>query len=307
MSSNSNLATAPAVPGTETPATPEIDHFKGYEVVLRPDTSWLAIELMGIWHYRDLVSLLVWRDFVSKYKQTILGPLWFIIQPVLLTLVFTIIFGKVAKLPTDGVPPMLFYLCGQLGWNYFAQNFASNSGSLVTNAALFSKVYFPRLVVPLAAIISNLLAFAIQTATFFAFFLFYKFVLHAGGFGLDWRVVFLPLLVLQSAVFSLAVGLLMSALTAKYRDLTHLSPLIIQVWMYATPVIFPLSKFPLQWQWLVALNPMTSIVESFRLVMLGTGTVEPSQLFVSIVLTLVLLVAGLLLFGKVEKTFVDTV
>jgi lipopolysaccharide transport system permease protein len=278
-----------------------------YEITLRPDTSWLRLELKEIWHYRDLFSLLVWRDFVAKYKQTVLGPLWFIVQPLTMTLVFTIIFGRVAGLSTDGLPPMLFYLCGQLGWNYFAQTFASNSATLVGNAGLFSKVYFPRLVVPLSAVASNLFAFLIQAATFGAFFLYFKFVARAGSFGLDWRAVFLPLLILQTALLSLGVGLLMSALTAKYRDLAHASGLLIQVWMYATPVIYPLSKFPEKWKWVVALNPMTAIVESFRLTLLGTGTVEPRYLACSIALTLIFLVLGLLLFGKVERTFVDTV
>lgn len=278
-----------------------------FEVTLRPNSSWLQLELKGIWQYRDLLSLLVWRDFVAKYKQTVLGPLWFIIQPLSMSVIFTVIFGTVAKLSTDGLPPLLFYLCGQLGWNYFAQSFNSSSASLVNNAGLFSKVYFPRLVVPLSSLVSNLLTFCIQATTFFAFFIYYKYGLHVGGFNLDWHAVFLPLLVLQSAALSLGLGLFMSALTAKYRDLVHVSPLLIQLWMYATPVIIPLSKFPKEWQWVVALNPMTSIVESFRLMLLGTGTVEPLYLVSSVAFTLVALVAGMLLFGKVEKTFVDTV
>ena len=284
-----------------------IDRTHEIETILRPDTSWLKLELHGIWQFRDLLSLLIWRDFVAKYKQTILGPLWFIIQPLMLTLVFTIIFGKVAGMSTDGLPPMLFYLCGQLGWNYFALNFASNSATLVTNAPLFSKVYFPRLVVPISALVSNLFAFLIQVATFFAFFIYFKYFLKSLSFGLDWRIVILPLVILHTAVLSLGVGLLMSALTAKYRDLTHVSGLLIQVWMYASCVIFPLSKFPEKWQWVVALNPMTAIIESFRLILLGTGTVTAGYLVGSIVVTGVTLIAGLLLFGKVEKTFVDTV
>jgi len=278
-----------------------------FEVTLRPNTSWLQLELKGIWHYRDLLSLLVRRDFVAKYKQTVLGPLWFIIQPLIMSVVFTIIFGKVMKLSTDGLPPLLFYLCSQLGWNYFAQNFNSNSATLVNNAGLFGKVYFPRLVVPLASLVSNLITFVIQAATFFAFFIYFKYVLKSGNFHLDWHVVFLPLLVLQSAALSLGLGLFMSALTAKYRDLVHLSPLLIQVWMYATPVIYPLSEFSEKWRWVVALNPMTSIVESFRFMLLGTGTVEPLYQLCSIAFTVVILIVGLLLFGKVEKTFIDTV
>jgi len=278
-----------------------------FEITLRPNTGWLQLELKEIWQYRDLLSLLVWRDFVAKYKQTILGPLWFIIQPLMMSVVFTVVFGNVAKLSTDGLPKMLFYLCGQLGWNYFAQNFNASSATLVNNAGLFSKVYFPRLVVPLSTLISNLLTFFIQAATFLAFYVYYKYFLQTGGFGMDWRVIFLPLLVLQSAALSLGLGLFMSALTAKYRDLVHLSPLLIQLWMYATPVIIPLSEFPEKWRWVVALNPMTSIVESFRLMLLGTGTVQPLYLALSVGFTVLILAAGVLLFGKVEKTFVDTV
>jgi lipopolysaccharide transport system permease protein len=276
------------------------------EIVLRPETSWLELELKEIWSYRDLLLLLIWRDFVAKYQQTALGPLWFIIQPVLMTLVFTVIFGHVAGLSTDGLPPLLFYLCGQLGWSYFAANFNSNSAIFVNNAALFNKVYFPRLVVPLSALASNLFAFLIQAMTFLAFFVYFKYFLRTGSFGMDWRAVFLPLLVLQTAALSLGVGLLCSALTAKYRDLVHLMYVLIQVWMFATPVILPLSKFPAKWQWIVALNPMTPIVESFRLLLLGTGTVLPQQILCSLAVTFLALVAGLLLFARVDKTFVDT-
>ena len=278
-----------------------------FEIVLRPDAGWRSLEIASLWQYRDLLSLLVWRDFVSKYKQTILGPLWFIIQPLCMTLVFTVIFGKIAGLSTDGLPPVLFYLCGQLGWNYFAQNFSANSATFVNNAGLFGKVYFPRLVVPLAALISNLFAFAIQVATFVCFYVYFKYGRGVGGFGMDWHVVLLPLLVLQTAVLSLGVGLVMSALTAKYRDLTHLSALLIQIWMYATPVIYPLSKFPVKWRWVAAVNPMTPIVEGYRLLLLGVGTVEPVDLVMSVVTSAVVLVAGLLLFGRIEKTFVDII
>ena len=278
-----------------------------YEIVLRPETSWLNLELRGMWHYRDLLLLLVWRDFSSKYKQTILGPLWFILQPLLMTLVFTVIFGRVAGLSTDGLPPLLFYLCGQLGWNYFAANFNSNSATLVNNAALFSKVYFPRLIVPLSALISNIFAFGIQFVTFVFFYLYFKGTMEPAAFSINWHVAFLPLLLLLTALLSLGIGLLMSAITAKYRDLMHISALIIQIWMYATPVIIPLSQFPKKWQWVIALNPMTAIVESYRFMLLGNGTVHPDHLIYSVAVTFLLLAAGLLAFGRVEKTFVDTV
>ncbi len=277
------------------------------EVVLRANRRWLSLDLKELWQYRDLVALMVRRDFVAKYSQTILGPLWFIVQPVLTTLVFTVIFGRIAGLSTDGLPPVLFYLCGQLGWTYFSQCFSANSATLINNSALFGKVYFPRLVVPLSVLISNLFAFAIQFVTFAAFFVYFKFIAQIGSFGLDWRVILLPLLVLQTALLSLGVGLLMSSLTAKYRDLNHVSSLLIQLWMYATPVIMPLSSFPTKWQWVVVLNPMTAIVESFRLMLLGTGTVEPLHLLYSIGATLLICLAGLILFHKVERTFIDTV
>jgi lipopolysaccharide transport system permease protein len=224
-----------------------------------------------------------------------------------MTLVFTVIFGWVAGLSTDGLPPLLFYLCGQLGWNYFAANFNSNSATLVNNAALFSKVYFPRLIVPLSALVSNIFAFGIQFVTFICFYAYFKAGVHAASFGMNWHALLLPLVILQTALLSLGVGLLMSALTAKYRDLTHISTLIIQVWMYITPVIIPLSKFPEKWRWVVALNPMTTVVESCRLMLLGSGTVHPDHLIYSIAMTFIFLAAGLLAFGRIEKTFVDTI
>lgn len=276
------------------------------EVVIRPTKGIGAIDLHGLWRYRDLLSLLVWRDFVSKYKQTILGPLWFILQPLLTTLIFTLIFGKVANLGTDGLPGVLFYLCGLVPWNYYAQNFNSISGTFVNNANLFGKVYFPRLVVPISALISNLLAFSIQLATFFVFYAIYK-VRGIGSFGVTWEILWLPLLTLHVAAFSLGVGLWLSALTAKYRDLSHLGPLLVQLWMYATPIILPLSGFPLKWRWLIALNPLTPVVEAFRHALLGSGTVVFEHMVYSIIVTTVILISGLLLFGRVQKTFVDTI
>ena len=282
-----------------------------FEVTLRPEMGGVHLGLGGLWRYRDLLLLMVWRDFSARYRQTILGPLWFLLQPLLMTLVFTVVFGRIAGLSTDGLPPLLFYLCGQLAWNYFAQNLTANSTTLSTNAGLFSKVYFPRLIVPLSAVISNLFAFLIEAATFAAFFLYFRHEPGPHRFFVDWRVVFLPLLLLQIALLSLGVGLLMSALTAKYRDLAHVTGLMVQVWMYLTPVILPLSvilrKCPAHWQWLIALNPMASVVESFRLVLLGTGTVDPAWMAVSVGMTLAILLAGLALFARVEMTFVDTV
>jgi len=279
-----------------------------YEIVIRPTRGWLRLNLAETWQYRDLLFLLVHRDFVAKYKQTILGPAWFVLQPLLTTVVFSIIFGGIAKIPTDGLPPMLFYLAGLLGWNYFAQTFQSSSSTLVANAGLFGKVYFPRLVVPLSAVISNLFAFALQLAMLLAFWIYFKLFTSAGGlFGFSAGIVWLPLVLLQIAALSLGVGLWLSALTAKYRDFTFLSGFIIQLWMYATPVIYPLSQIPEKWRWIAVLNPMTMPVEAIRIMFLGQGTVVEAHLLLSLSMTVLLLLSGILVFNKVEKTFVDTV
>ena len=279
-----------------------------YEIVIRPTRGWLQLNLGEIWQYRDLLFLLVHRDFVAKYKQTILGPAWFVLQPLLTTVVFSIVFGEIAKIPTDDLPPMLFYLAGLLGWNYFAQTFQSTSGTLVANAGIFGKVYFPRLVVPLSAVISNLFAFALQLATLLAVWIYFKLFTSAGGlFGFSASIVWFPLVLLQVAALSLGVGLWLSALTAKYRDFTFLSGFIIQIWMYATPVIYPLSQIPEKWRWIAVLNPMTMPVEAIRIMFLGQGTVVGAYVLLSLSITVLLLLSGILVFSKVEKTFIDTV
>jgi lipopolysaccharide transport system permease protein len=287
----------------------ETDHVPtDYELVIRPTRGWLTLNLAEIWHYRDLLLLLVHRDFIAKYKQTILGPAWFILQPLLTTVVFSVIFGEIAKIPTDGLPPMLFYLTGLLGWNYFAQTFQSTSGTLLANVGIFGKVYFPRLVVPLSAVISNFFAFALQFATVLVIWIYFKLFTSAGGlFEFSAGIVWLPLILLQVAALSLGVGLWLSALTAKYRDFTFLSGFIIQIWMYATPVIYPLSQVPQKWRWISVLNPMTMPVEAIRIMFLGQGTVVWVYLLLSVIITVLLLLSGVLVFNKIEKTFVDTV
>ena len=216
-----------------------------YELLIRPTKGWFQLNIGDLWRYRDLLFLLVHRDFVAKYKQTILGPVWFILQPLMMTIVFTVIFGNVAKIPTDGLPPVLFYLTGLLGWNYFAQVFQGTSGTLVANADLFGKVYFPRLVVPLSAVLSNFLTFGLQLATLLCFWVYFKLFTSTGAaFGFSSAIVWLPLLLVQIAALSLGVGLWLSALTTKYRDFTFLTPFLVQVWMFATPVIYPLSQSP---------------------------------------------------------------
>lgn len=279
-----------------------------YIATIRASQRWLHLPIREIADYRDLLILLVRRDFVAKYKQTLLGPLWFIIQPLLTTLVFTIIFGNVAKIPTDGLPPVLFYLCGLLGWSYFAQTFSTTSTTFVTNAPLFGKVYFPRLIVPLSVTISNLIAFGLNLLIFLGFLAYFNLFTEAGQrLQFNWNVLYLPLLVLQVAATALGAGLWASALSAKYRDLTHLSAFLVTLLMYATPVIYPLSKVPQTWHWLVALNPMTMVVENFRLMFLGQATASVPLTLISAGITVSVLITGILLFQRTERTFIDTV
>ena len=279
-----------------------------YELIIQPSRGLLRIDWHGILHYRDLLFLLVRRDFVAQYKQTILGPLWFIIQPLLTTLVFTVIFGSVAKIPTDGIPPMLFYLCGMCVWSYFAACFGAISTTFITNANLFGKVYFPRIILPASVVVSKLIAFGIQLATFLIFLLYFIFFTKAGvQVHITSWIWSLPFLLVLSAALGLGVGLWISALTTKYRDLVHLATFLTQLWMYATPVVYPVSQIPDRWLWLVALNPMTGIVEAFRKAFLGSGEASLYLLGMSTSITLLLLLTGLILFSRAEKTFVDTV
>ncbi|HBR94343.1 MAG TPA: ABC transporter permease [Opitutae bacterium] len=278
----------------------------GSTLIIRPHRSWLSIDWHGLWEYRDMLRFLIIRDFVSKYKQTVLGPAWFVIQPLFMTLVFTVIFGKVAGISTDGLPQTLFYLSGLLGWNYFAQTFLATSSNLIVNANLFRKVYFPRIIVPASVTISNLIAFTIQLITFGAFWIYFKYFTEAANtFAFSpWAWLF-PVLVLQTGALSLGIGLWMSALAAKYRDLHNVSNFIIQAWMYITPVIYPLSSIPEHWRWVVNLNPMTTVVESYRLLFLGQGTLDSGLMVQSAVITIFVLLSGVIVYNRIQRNFVD--
>ena len=279
-----------------------------YEQIIEPTRGWRVIDWRALVHYRDLLYLMVRRDFVAKYKQTVLGPAWFIIQPLITTLMFTVVFGKIAKIPTDGIPGQVFYLCNLLAWTYFSQSLPTIATSLITNAGLFTKVYFPRLIVPLAALVSNLLAFGLQLVTFLGFYFYFKFATPEGaGIQANLTLLALPLLILQTALISLGFGLWLAALTAKYRDFTHLMHFLVQLWMYATPVILPLRLVPEKLRIVFALNPMTAVVESFRYAFFSHATVNAGYLGLSVAITLVVLISGLLVFSRVEKTFVDVV
>jgi len=291
-----------AVPGSLAPGS--------HETIIEPNQAWLRVSMGQLWEYRDLLMLLVHREFASKYKQTLLGPAWFILQPLMTSLVYTIFMFRVAKMPTDGVPPVLFYLCNQLGWNYLQQNLGTGGSIFTTNANLFGKVYFPRLVAPLSVVVSNLFACVLQLVSFLLIYLGFK-VLAPGASGAihlaPVALVLVPLLYLATGALSLGVCLWMSSLTAKYRDLTQVMQLAVQLWMFASPVLYPLSKFPARLRWAAELNPMTAILEAFRLTLLGEGTLTPVSLFMSIAGTLLLLVTGMLIFQRTERTFIDTV
>jgi lipopolysaccharide transport system permease protein len=276
----------------------------GWSTIITPHRGWLDWRLKQLWRYRDLISLFVWRDFVSAYKQTILGPLWHIIQPLLMTITFTI-FGSVAGLPTDGIPPFLFYMGGTVCWNYFANNINKTSSTFVGNSALLGKVYFHRLVIPISISISNLISFGIQFGIFLAFFVLY----YVRGFNvhLTGWVFCAPLFLLMLAGYGLGGGIIVSALTTRYRDLTNLVAFGVTLLMYASCVIYPVSKVPVKYHWIVEINPLVPIIEGFRLAFLGAGSVDALQLGISFGVMLVVLAVGLMLFTHVEKTFMDTV
>lgn len=276
-----------------------------WDLIIYPQRAWWDLRLGEIWKYRDLIRLLVWRDFVAAHKQTILGPLWYVIQPITSTIVFTVIFDRVARLPTDGLPPFLFYMAGTTIWNYFSTCLTSTSNTFSGNAGLFGKVYFPRLVVPLSVVIANLVSFGIRFGIF-VIFLVYFFLSGAPIMPNLW-ILILPVLLLIMAGLGLGLGIIISSLTTKYRDLQQLLGFGLQLMMYGSPVIYPLSLVPAQWRWLLLANPVTPIVEVFRLAFLGTSTLTPIYLLYSFGFMLVVLAIGVLIFNRVENTFMDTV
>lgn len=284
--------------------SPPLDN-EQWTTVLRSRSGWFDLHLKDLWDYRDLIILLVRRDFVSIYKQTILGPAWFLLQPLLSTFIFTVIFGNIAGIPTDGMPQPLFYMAGIVTWNYFAGCLTRTSDTFVANAGIFGKVYFPRITVPLSVVFINLLTFAIQFALFIAFMGFYA--VKGAAIHPNWWILLTPLLLLQMGALGLGLGILVSSLTTKYRDLTFVLGFGVQLWMYATPIVYPMSQVPPRWQWIYTANPVAAIVETFRYAFLGAGSINPWQLGVSAGITALLLICGIISFSRVEKTFTDTV
>ena len=276
-----------------------------WDLIIEPRRAWWDLRLGQLWRYRDLIMLFVWRDFVSTYKQTILGPLWYLIQPITTTIVFTVIFGGIAKLPTDGLPSFLFYLSGTVIWTYFADCLKKASNTFASNASLFGKVYFPRLAIPVADSISNLITFTIQFGLFLAFLAY--FMLSGSDVHITSWMLLLPVLIFLMAGLGLGMGIIISSLTTKYRDLHNLVNFGVQLLMYATPIIYPVSTIPKQWQWLVSVNPITPIVEAFRFGFLGAGSPSWGGLAYSFAFMLVVMTIGVLIFNRVESTFMDTV
>jgi lipopolysaccharide transport system permease protein len=295
----------PAGPNPPLASSSESDS-DSWDLIIGPSGRWWELHLDDVWRYRDLLWLFVRRDFVAVYKQTVLGPLWFIIQPLLTTLVFTIVFSRIANISTDGFPAMLFYLAGITPWNYFAACLNKTSNTFVANAGIFGKVYFPRLVVPLSIVASNIIQFGIQFLLFLAILAY--FLLTGAAISPHWLllIVLTPALILLMAGLGLGAGIIVSSLTTKYRDFTNLLGFGIQLMMYGTPIIFPLSALPEKWRLLVQLNPMTGPIEAFRALYLG-GSIPWTSLAFSTAVTAVLLLVGVVIFNKVEKTFMDTV
>lgn len=279
---------------------------ENWDLVIEPKNKWYQLDLGAVWKYRDLLMLLVRRDFVSVYKQTILGPLWLFIQPVLTTLTFTIIFGNIAHISTDGIPPMLFYLAGITLWTYFSDCLNKTSNTFVANAGVFGKVYFPRLVMPLSVLVSNLIKLAIQMLLFLIVWIY--FLVKGAGFQPNYiYMISVPFLIILMAGLGLGFGILISSLTTKYRDLTFLIGFGVQLLMYASPIVYPLSSVPEKYRYLLLLNPISSIIEGFKFVFLGTGVWNWEALGYSTIFMGAMLLLSMLVFKRVEKTFMDTV
>jgi lipopolysaccharide transport system permease protein len=276
-----------------------------WDMVIEPHGHLFDLKLRDVWHYRDLLALLIRRDFVSFYKQTVLGPVWFFIQPLFITITYTFVFGKLAGISTQGLPAPLFYMAGITAWNYFSECLTKTSTVFRDNSNVFGKVYFPRLIMPLSIIISNLIKFGVQLLMFLAMMLFYG--LKGAPFHMTAYAFLFPLVVLQMALFGLGNGMIVSALTNRYRDLAFLIAFGVQLAMYTTTVIYPLSSVPLKYQWLIALNPLTPAIETFRLGFLGQGTFTWLSFGNSLLITLLIAGFGIVIFNKVERNFIDTV
>jgi len=281
------------------------DH-EHWDEIIRPETGLFDLKLKEVWKYRDLLMLFVKRDFIAQYKQTILGPIWHVIQPVFTTIMFLLVFGKIANIPTDGLNPILFYMSGITIWSYFSACLTATSNTFVANAGIFGKVYFPRLVIPLSTVMSNMVKFVIQFGLLLAVMGWLGFQTGKFYFGINWLLI--PVLVVMMGGLGLGLGIIISSLTTKYRDFTVLIGFGVQLFMYVTPIAYPLSFLQgKSYKWVVEANPLTPVVEAFRFALFNQGTVSIASLGYSFGFMVVSLFFGMLIFSKVERSFMDTV
>ena len=277
-----------------------------WNIIIEPRSHFLDIKLRDVWNYRDLLFLFVKRDITAQYKQTVLGPLWHFIQPVFTTIVFLMVFGKIANIPTDGIEPVVFYMAGISIWNYFSSCLNATSGTFVANAGIFGKVYFPRIVIPLSSVVSNIVKFAIQFLLLIVVIMYYGLKNGELYLGVNWFLV--PLLLVMMAALGLGIGIIISSLTTKYRDFTVLIGFAVQLLMYATPVAYPLSYLRQKSFFsIIRYNPLSPIVEAFRYALFNKGSLDTTQLLYSGSFIILVLFFGLMIFNRVEKSFMDTV
>lgn len=276
-----------------------------WTTVIKPNSSLLKLNVREIWRYRDLIKMFIHRDFVTFYKQTILGPIWFVIQPLFTAGMFTFIFGTIANLSTDGIPQVLFYLAGTVNWAYFSECVLKTSNTFTSNANIFGKVYFPRLTVPISAVITSMIRYAIQFSLFAVVYVIFI------ARGMDIRpnmfALMTPLIVLYMAIVSLGFGIWVSSMTTKYRDLRFAFPFFVNLWMYASPVVYPLSLMPEKYKIFLAFNPMVTAIEFFRYAYFGEASLNPLHIAISASFALVVFLSGIIVFNKMERTFMDTV
>lgn len=276
-----------------------------WDLEIRPKRHLLDINLKEVWNYRDLVMLFVRRDFVARYKQTILGPFWFILNPLISTLMYTLVFAGIANISTEGIPPQLFYITGIVAWSYFATCLNGTSSTFLNNASIFGKVYFPRLVSPISVIISSMVQLGIQFLLLVAFMVYFS----IAGYKIQFNgyIFFIPLIIINLALLALGFGIVFSSLTTKYRDLSNLMSFGVQLWMYITPVIYPSSVVPEKYRILVIINPVAPLLEAFKFGLIGAGEFNPVRLLYSVVFTVILIFIGVILFNRTEQNFMDTV
>lgn len=276
---------------------------------ISPKNNLFELNFKEIWRYRDLLFLFVKRDVITLYKQTILGPLWYIVQPLFTSVIFTLVFNNIASIPTNGVPPFLFNLAGITAWNYFKDCLVNTSDTFKKNEAIFGKVYFPRVIMPMSIVVSNLLKFGIQLVIFLLFYIYYIF--NGVEVSVTYQILYLPLVIISMGFLGLGLGMIISSMVTKYRDLTFLVAFGVQLLMYLSAVMYPVQvakeKLPKELSWVIEYNPMTSIIETFRKIILGLGDVSVFNIIYVFFISLLLFLLGLLVFNKTEKTFIDTV